>query len=134
MDEVYIVTNGECSDYRIRGVFTSREAAEAYARLINGKVEPWEVDVPKEEWTQVAVGMNRQGQVGHSVVEHSLRPEPGFRWYGRADYFVWVVVTDNEERAVKVVNEKRAQIIAAGVWGDNEATRKLFGHKPPEEG
>ena len=30
-------------------------------------------------------------------------------------------------RAIKVVNEKRAQILAANLWGDDAAVRALFG-------
>ena len=38
----------------------------------------------------------------------------------------YLVDTDDEQRAIKVANEKRAQLIALNVWGDFESTCKLL--------
>lgn len=44
--EIFIVTQGEYSDYRIVGVFSSKEKAEAHARdhTVAGVVEPYPLD------------------------------------------------------------------------------------------
>lgn len=43
MEEVYVVTSGEYSDYRINAVFTDKASAEAHAREFsdNGQAETW---------------------------------------------------------------------------------------------
>ena len=42
--KIYVVTEGEYSDYRICGVFTKEKKAERYAYLIGGNVEEYEAD------------------------------------------------------------------------------------------
>ena len=42
--KIYVVTEGEYSDYCIYGVFTKEKKAERYAYLIGGSVEEYEAD------------------------------------------------------------------------------------------
>lgn len=42
--KVYIVTDGEYSDYHIEAVFTDKKQAELYSVFHNGDVEEWETD------------------------------------------------------------------------------------------
>ena len=45
MSKVYIVTEGEYSDYKICGVFSSREKAEAFApKECGAEVTEWDLD------------------------------------------------------------------------------------------
>lgn len=45
--EVYIVTSGEYSDYRIEAVFKSEEKAKIYAMTHACDIEPWETEDDK---------------------------------------------------------------------------------------
>ena len=38
----------------------------------------------------------------------------------------WPVETEDAERAIKVANEKRVQLIALGIWGNNDALGQLL--------
>lgn len=51
--KVYIVTQGEYSDYRIKAVFTDNEQAELYAAVHSGEYDPCEV----EKWDTDEVHM-----------------------------------------------------------------------------
>ena len=49
----------------------------------------------------------------------------GLRWYA-GDLMCWGVLGTDRVKARIVVEEKRAAILAAGVWGDVAATKALF--------
>jgi hypothetical protein len=51
----------------------------------------------------------------------------GFRYFTQGGGFLhWTVATDDAQRAIKVVNEKRGQILALNAWGDNTLVKALF--------
>ena len=129
MTEVFIVTSGEYSDYSIDAVFSHREMADAYvtARNTHGRswsnpfanVEVWPLDLPAGKWKLTCVRMNRDGDTlkTWSDTSHGSYKEAGFVCWDVSDNLVWAVATDDEEHAVKVVNEKRTQILASDTWG-----------------
>ena len=137
--KVWVVTEGEYSVYRIVGVFSTEDNARAFcaahAQLSASdwpRVEEFDMDPePPTAVTAIRVRMTRGG--GGAAVgspEQIDAADLGFQHYLTAfgDYqLVWNVQTDDPERAVKVVNEKRAMLIAADVWGDNDKTKGLLG-------
>jgi hypothetical protein len=135
-DHVYIVSEGEYSDYRVLAAYTHEIDAVAYAREVGGRVEvrPLDADAETlEEVLAVCVWMREGGKAEIHGPFKLSRYTLGFQEYGRIYHephaphqLFWCVETDDTQRAVKVVNEKRAQIIAAEVWGDELATRALF--------
>lgn len=133
--KVYIVTAGNYSDYRILAVFSSRYRAKKFIKDAGrGRVETWLLDEPYETFHHVGTCMMEDGSIVKQyhiadVVGDGMRERLGFeayRYHWDRLYLVWIVDTDSEERAAKVTNEKRAQILAAGIWGDYKRTRELF--------
>jgi hypothetical protein len=153
--EMWMVSSGEYSDYGVRAVFTTKEKAEEFCRHHNGddkaalrygdeyRVESVEVDPELENMkTLTYVLMRRDGAVDtigkqRNVVYEYFHPGPSHYAMGLGHRFgdgndrqqlclQWYVDTTDEELAVKVVAEKRAEILAAGIWGDNEKTKAYF--------
>lgn len=135
---VYIVTKGKYSDYHICGVFSNRKRAKFFADHIeDAKIEKWEldsdVDILKHKQLYF-VRMNKNGdtiEVGdiskdEFEVEYwnAMRDESDFDING--NLFTTVFAKDEQE-AVKIVNEKRIQLIANGIWkrGENEKKDKI---------
>ena len=131
MTQVFVVTTGTYSDYRIKGIFTTQELADAYAAKITdyAYVEFWDLDEDNLTHAYTEVQMYRDGDV--------LRTDTTYREYemdiGRpyftesfpeSNYSVLInmVETDSVERAVKVTNELRTRLLAEELWpGDSDA-------------
>ena len=124
MKEIYMVTRGQYSDYGICGVFSRREPAEGYAALFrDGRVESYPVDIARKHWFYTEVTMTKEGKVLEIKTE-------GFTLDGEPDsspYHLFSdgnlntrVVTRSKRRAVKVTNERRAQLIALNQWPPSE--------------
>lgn len=131
MAKVYICTEGEYSSYQIVAVFTTPELAEAYRAWNGGNdVQEFELDhVPtlmREGTHGYHVFMWRDGDSVVYLLEDVepfettffLRREwrwaKGVRHYGHR--LVVGTVAKSEEHAVKIANERRAQLIASGEW------------------
>ncbi len=126
MTDIYVVTGGEYSDYRILGVYSTQEKA-ALARVCRGgdEVEEYVLDEHIEAYeqglyswhitmmyngdTRMAVRSETRG-IGTSFV--TRRGQPG--WL--LDSVAWA---RDKEHAVKIVNEKRARLIAANLWPED---------------
>lgn len=116
--------------------YTSQTDPREFNELTCVTVDP----EPPEVVDFVTVAMRYDGKVVSAIQNHAFasdRYRVGFsRYYFNTDYWlphspdsyelVWRVECTDIERAVKVVNEKRAQIIAAGVWGNDVKTSALF--------
>lgn len=138
---VYIVSSGDYSDHSVRKCFSTKELADQYAKVLrttssypnDADVEKRTIDDPENEWVAIRVRMCRDGTVppGDIGVEKIVKygnnygdnNGNGFGYFDYADCLVWYVQTDDEERAVKVVAEKRAILLAAGLWGDDKAAK-----------
>lgn len=137
---IWIVEQGEYSDYRVVGVFSSEANAKLIADTINASeicdgasVEERPIDPAVKElnagMNQWIVWMLRDGSVErcepYSVSSYQLVGEirlwertKARAYYGTEtqdclDATVWA---RNHKHAVKIVNEKRAQMVASGEW------------------
>jgi len=135
MKKVWIVTSGIYSDYEIEAVFSSRELAEAYVEKFKEvysrddvRVEEYDLDKPKEKWVLTEVTMSKEGEVLSvwKMMCGSWNLEPGFQRFDHEGNLEWIVVTEDEKRAIKVVAEKRAIILAHNAWGDDEKVKEIF--------
>lgn len=124
MSKVYLVTDGDYSDYHVLGVFSSREKADHAKRLYAAcnNVEEYELDaVPESPPGLLAyvVLMEISGDVKdlwqESVAGFKSRWHPG-DLYGSAPVAWFRIRARDEQHAVKIANEWRAQIIAMGLW------------------
>ncbi len=134
--KVYVATTGEYSDYQIEAIFSTRKKAEEYANFhsVNGlRIEVWLMDVARPV-KQVFVQMAKDGTVIRIIgpdmkdaIDGRGDNRIGFTSFyhlkldGKEKTLGWWVETDSKKRAVKVVNEKRIQILAMGLWGNDKA-------------
>jgi len=137
MSKIWLVSRGEYSDYRVICAFSTPQRAVSYSRVApDSFVETLSLDEDMPDVVDnIHILMSKDGDALRiykpSVID---RNEIGFESYwpvsaeqGYETCLSWNVETDNEERAIKVVNEKRVQIIAAGVWCDELSTIERFG-------
>lgn len=123
MSKVYLVTDGYYSDYHVRGVYSTMEKAEQ-AKLLyaaDNDIEEYELDAVPDSppgLVPFVVTITFSGDVKDVYRESAVQFEP--RWYvtnwdgspcGR--FYMWA---RDEQHAVKIANEWRAQIAALGLW------------------
>ncbi len=135
MNKVYVVTSGEYSDYRIRGIFTTEEAANQYAAAVHGSVEEWDVDTINLKvgylYYRVYMGLHtgetyeihqteyQDSEMEDTITKYCKREggEAFYDWLSRVEaspervYFahVWAL---SEIHAVKIANERRTYYLA----------------------
>lgn len=133
--KVYIVTSGVYSDYGIEAVFSSVEKAQAFidkgkkkgeygSEYNDAHIEEYELDRPEEDWCTITVRMGKDGDVKEWYFNYN--GESGFLCFDINKNLVWGVKTDDETRAIKVVNEKRIQILAQDLWNKIPAHHKIL--------
>lgn len=139
---VWVVEEGEYSDYRVVGVFTSQANADLIASRVGGSVAEWPLDSAVAELNQglkiFSVQMQKDGTVDRcnkqefsacavgSAGSVNMWRRSQARAYGKdvADVMTASVWAKDEKHAIKIVNEHRAEFIASGKWdnstvGDN---------------
>jgi hypothetical protein len=133
---VWVIEQGAYSDYRVVGVFTTKESADKMAALINegesydlAEVDEWPLDPGAEDLNQgrrtFSVQMLKDGTVEKA---EPCGPSPLnlAGWVTQYTRSHWnphsgvnaVVWAADEKHAVKIVNEHRVRIIAQGEWKD----------------
>ncbi len=137
MKTIYIVTAGDYSDYRVNAIFSTKKNAEKYIEAFNwarrskhsskARIEEWSLDdFPIHKSIQVWVGKDGSIDPRFILKQINSHNSPGLgRFIKHGDRFSWYVETDDEQRAIKVASEKWSQIIALGIWGDEEKVREL---------
>ena len=133
MEKVYVVTDGEYSDFHIEAIFSTREKAEAFLNSRKKNVyDDWALheyplDYPDFIANKIANGyklfkvvMDRGGNtisIGEGNIT-SLENEfqDGFGWGSKIGEFSTTVFAHDEQHAVKIANERRVQLIASGEW------------------
>lgn len=139
---VWLVEQGEYSDYHVVGIFSSEENARLIADAINAgegrgddaKIVARQLDPAVEELhaglRQYHVLMRRDGEVEQCRLHEEILVfdlEATARIWERSkarayegtdtpDVFDATVWARDEKHAVKIVNERRAQMIALGKW------------------
>ncbi len=120
--KIYIVTAGTYSDYSILAVFTDEKAANEYITEYNkaeykhrddAVIEEWDTDLPPTEWYYTLVRMTKEGEVLETTTSFGDSDYSSFDVNGN---FFCKVKTKDVQRAIKVTNEKRAQLIAEDRW------------------
>ena len=128
MTKIYLVSDGDYSDYSVCGVFSTEEKANQFIKHFKmGEIEEYELDpipdnVYKENKKLFFVRMQRNGKVDniYKIEPHYFQP-PEFRkntFEPESELFIYVWAND-QKHAIKIVNEKRTQLIANNLWGKN---------------
>ena len=140
--KIYVVTDGDYSDYHIVALCSTQENAEEVvvsnkSRWNDPNIEEWELDDFKKcpngllPW---GVKMNREGASSlerETLASFSPRVVP----YGDGENMVFDVFAKDEKHAVKIANEKRVQLVAMDNWdvnwdnwkADQEKFNKIIG-------
>jgi hypothetical protein len=142
---IYAVTSGTYSDYRINALFSSKKKAKEFLSAMNGNseiyddfndVEEYELDPPtadllKRGYSVWFVLMLKDGTVERAKKTDNDKYDigdtgcyriwertkaPAFRKKVIPDALEMSVWAKSEIAAIKIVNEKRAHMIAFGEW------------------
>lgn len=122
---VYIVSDGDYSDYHVCGVYSSRSRAKHAQKLYNSsnRIERFILDkIPNFPRGRLpfCVGMKDDGtvvavrQISPSEIPPFCKWKPGVE--ENVDFFVFA---KDSEHAVKIANEKRIGIQLSGEWTTN---------------
>jgi len=137
---VWVIECGQYSDYRVVGVFSSEEYAIKICELLNAgreyakaTVAEWPLDPAVEDLNAgrhlYEVTMLRDGSV-ERVERETLdidnldgnakiwmrSASPYYRGKGVEDCLVKTVFAEDDVHAIKIVNERRTQLIALNEW------------------
>lgn len=135
---VWVIERGSYSDYRVSGVYSSKENAAAIAAEINKKaydkaeVAEWPLDPGLDALNQglklFRVRMDRAGalkKIGLSPAVELLQFDPRsagawhiYPWQGsqKSPYLEVDVFARDKKHAVKIANERRLHLIASNEW------------------
>lgn len=137
---VWVIEQGEYSDYRVVGVFSSETNARLVADAINtsetydkATVDEWVLDPAVKDLAagrhQWLVEMLRDGtvercekqevssyRIGGEVWIWPRSTAPANQGKNIPDCLSATVWAKDEQHAIKVANEHRAQLIASGKW------------------
>jgi hypothetical protein len=138
IDTVWVVEQGSYSDYRVVGVFTEKRYAQVIADQVNkigadeATVAEWPLNPCIEDLNagrvQFNVRMQRDGTVEDVTPREFLKCENTtvaiwqrtrvliYAGTGVPDCLTACVWATDQQHAVKIVNERRAQMIAQGAW------------------
>ena len=124
MTTIYVVTQGDYSDYSIVGVFSSKEEAQKVVELENNdsyddaKIEEYELDDPSLSRVRIRIDMHKDGTVVSALPVNS---GAGFRGWKNEEVMTWIARTDDVQRAVKKTNEMRTIILAKNLWRSRDS-------------
>lgn len=124
--KIYLVTEGNYSDYHVCAAFSTRALAERYVGLHKGELysERQIEEVPLDEIPVYPPGLlpfevviERSGEAEADLLlpEHLTCPTALEKW-GSTSCRVLHVWARNDEHAIKIANEQRLQAIANGEW------------------
>lgn len=124
--KVWVLTTGSYSDYAVRGLFSSLDKIEEYKAKYpcswSGYNDPFDMVIDEcvhdNGLTKYYVIMYRDGNKARAEPRDAERSTS---IHGK--YMVAYVSARNEKHAIKIVNERRVQLIASGMW-PNESTFK----------
>lgn len=134
---IWVIEDGEYSDYHVVGVFSSRKNAELIQAQVGGTIEKWPLDPAVRELSQgyrVFLGEMLYDGTIERMVEHTISQSSIYStgkdrlyvWYrsqalfyqgkGVQDCLHGTVLAKDRQHAIKIFNEKRTQLIALGQW------------------
>lgn len=139
---VWVIEQGSYSDYRVVGIYSTRENAQEIADIINredpydkAEVGEWEVDPLISElragWRPFHLVMLADGTVENVRDEErnsynigngthlwlwERTKAPAYKGKGIPDALNGTVWAKDREHAIKIANERRVQMIASGEW------------------
>lgn len=122
---IWVIEQGEYSDYHVVGIFSSKENAEKVLSIIEPSYDPpkiveYKLDPGVEELNQgltpYSVLMEANGDTVHveKYLVYDFNSTPKFSILRTIKRILAIVFATSETHAVKIVNERRIQMIANG--------------------
>ncbi len=140
MTQIFVISSGSYSDYRINAIFSSNKLAREYMAAVKNSdyndIEVYELDPPAADlikrgyyvWNVLMLHDGTTERVDRTkndyydvedVPRHHVwerTKAPAYKGKGIPDALDSRVWAKTEQQAVKIVNEKRVQMIADGRW------------------
>lgn len=141
MKSIWVIEKGSYSDYRVVGVYSTKEGAELVCAKINGEesyepavVSEWPLDPGMEAINQglspFVVHMLRDGTtekvwMDENDFEYTLNDQPtiwrrseapAYQGKNIPDCLIARVFAKDSQHAIKIANEHRTRMIASGEW------------------
>lgn len=134
MEEVFVVTTGEYSDYSISAIFTDRDLAVDYINSFTSqnwysfndievyKLNPYKFEL-QNGYKPFTVLMDIEGKtlkcsVSEVSNEWNHNNEKLYRINPNNEMYSYVYAKD-QKHAIKITNERRIQLIALNIWKHN---------------
>ena len=138
MKTIWVIEDGSYSDYRVVGVFSTREAAEVVHKALkgdssyySGEINEWPLNPAVAElnagMSQWLVHMLKNGDTERveklEMARYDIQGEvrvwertqaPAYRGKGVPDIINATVWATDKDHALKIVNEHRLRMIASG--------------------
>ena len=120
---IFLITSGSYSDYQFHAAFTDKELAEKYVKsfgLSNNfsiercKLNPHTKEV-NENYKPYEIKMTKKGKCLRVAITDDCSYFDNRFTYD--NHLVLSLFAKDETHAIKIANEKRAQLIAANLWG-----------------
>jgi hypothetical protein len=132
--KIWIVSSGQYSDYGIVAVFSTKEKANKFTRLSNEfdsydeyRVEEFPLDEKVARYFTYRVEIGEDGSWSHyqPIDLNQTKTPSDWHWsvpsYTTGEITLMglvVVYGRQEQRAIKIANDKRTRIRALNLWGD----------------
>jgi hypothetical protein len=127
MTTIYLVTEGDYSKYHICAAFSTKVLAQDYTDKFDGdNIEEYELDPStptfQDGMNVYMVFMKKNGDSDSAEYFETLNgivPESHVKFndsYYKDGILINYVLARDKMHAVKITNEKRAQLIASGEW------------------
>ena len=122
-DTFYVVTSGEYSDYHICGVTRNKEYAEFLRQVYDSRRDPSDIEtfidesengpIPKlkKVWEVIIGEYNPPMATFERSVDANEPVDPKAWLYPNGDFQIYVVA-DDEDHAIKIAQDKRAEYMA----------------------
>lgn len=132
MNKVFVVTSGTYSDYSIDSIFTTIELAQSFIDIFKDEwntmeIEEWDLDPNKNHLNQKRkpyfLSINKNGDVSDLELSDNAygfkqdMPQAEISYTRDLEWMNIRCFADDENHAVKIAGEKRAQILANNSWG-----------------
>jgi hypothetical protein len=131
---IYIITEGEYSDYHVKGAALTKEGAYAFVAKFGGDIEEIQDQTPhlKAGYNFYNVLMEKDGGI-RKVSQQEETYWCNLYFYDQLwgerlktpvlSTYCWA---KDDKHAIKIVNERRTQILAAELWNKTDKCALLF--------
>lgn len=137
MEKVYMVTKGIYSEYKVCGVFSTKEKAERFITMFQDDADYNDIEeMELNPIDKISIGrlpyivvINKSGNIeraeranynGFILNQGSFKETFYFLGTTENSLLAVLCLAKNKMHAIKIASEKRARILALNLWGMDE--------------